>query len=175
MNIKSNYENKKADLIAYQKAYYIKNIDKCKAYQREYQKEYRKDVEKMDKKREYMREYNKKYSKIYREKNPEKYKLYIKNYQLKNKERLKEYQKSYNHTLKGKKGMRIANWKQIGVQDTNYSELYDFYIKQNNCWICNEKFKNSKARHLDHDHETGEVRYICCVSCNTTILSNKNN
>ena len=167
--------NKTADISAYQKTYYQRNIEKCKAYQKEYQKEYRKDKEKMDKKRAYMREYNKAYSKIYKERHPERLKEYIKKYQLKNKDKLKAYQKTYNHTLKGKKGMRIANWKQIGIKDEDYSELYDYYIKEHKCWICNKDFKNSKARHLDHDHETGEVRYICCVSCNTTILSNKNN
>ena len=41
--------------------------------------------------------------------------------------------------------------------------------------ICDNEFKDSRDRHLDHDHETGEVRYICCRTCNLYILGQKVN
>lgn len=41
--------------------------------------------------------------------------------------------------------------------------------KIDHCEICRVKFKNSKNRHIDHDHETGCVRGVLCSNCNRVL------
>jgi hypothetical protein len=158
----------------YARNYYYNNREKCKAYQKEYQEKYRQNEEAMAKKSAYMKEYNKKYMAVWGQipENKEKRKQYVKNYQLKNKEKIREYQKEYYNQPKGKKIMRIANWRQIGIKDIDLDSVYEIYKNEKNCWICDKKFKNGKERHLDHCHITGEIRYICCRNCNINLLSN---
>ena len=163
-----------AELREYQKAYYAKNREKVKEYQREYQKKYRGDKEAMDRKAKYMREYNKTYMPLWNSKpeNKEKRKKYLRKYWEKNYEKLKKYSREYYQTPRGHKITRINNWKQIGIRDQDLSAVYDIYIKEKHCWICGNEYTKRKERHLDHDHDTGEIRYICCRSCNINILSN---
>lgn len=86
------------------------------------------------------------------------------------KEQMKLYHKEWRQTPKGIKLNMINNWKQKGIIDDDLDAVYDYYIKETNCWICDNKFKNSKDRQLDHDHKTGEIRYICCRDCNSNLL-----
>jgi hypothetical protein len=37
------------------------------------------------------------------------------------------------------------------------------------CKICHKKFKQGVNAHVDHDHDTGEVRGLLCLNCNTGI------
>ena len=97
--------------------------------------------------------------KKYYEKNKEK----IADYYIENKEKRAEYRKSEN----GKKHTSISNWKYIGVIHENFDELYELYIRTNECNVCKVQFKNTKDRCLDHDHDTGKFRQILCHSCNT--------
>ena len=83
------------------------------------------------------------------------------------------YDKEYRKTENSKKPQMISSWKYRGIIDTDFDLLYDYYILQNNCMVCGIEFKNSLNRHLDHDHNTGEVRYICCCKCNTSFLASK--
>ena len=159
----------------YQKEYVEKNREKMRAYQREYQKKLRDNPEYLKKKAEYMKTYSKQYWKKYSEANPDKLKEYARRWHQKNKAHVRAYQQIYYRTPKGRKLQRIANWKQIGIIDNDLASVYDIYIKETNCWICGCEYKNKKHRHLDHNHETGEIRYICCRDCNIQILSNVNN
>lgn len=66
-----------------------------------------------------------------------------------------------------------ANWKRWGIKFTEeeFEFLYGVYINTNECQLnihasCSITFKNSKDRHLDHDHKTGKPRAICCCKCN---------
>ena len=34
------------------------------------------------------------------------------------------------------------------------------------CAICLEKFVNTRDTHVDHNHETGQVRQLLCTECN---------
>lgn len=156
-----------------QKEWYLKNKEKVKAYQKEYQKKYRQNPVAMERKRQLMKLKNAEYSRRYREKHPEKAKEQSIKWQKEHPERWKAYQLEYRKRDSSKKKARIANWKQIGVVDHHFDELYDFYMKATHCMICGDEFKTHRHRHLDHDHETGEVRYICCAGCNTNILGER--
>lgn len=44
------------------------------------------------------------------------------------------------------------------------------YREQNqSCKICLKKFKPGISAHVDHNHETGAVRGLLCLNCNTGI------
>ena len=87
-------------------------------------------------------------------------------YREQNKELLYKKKKEYNKTEAGKKSSRILNWKKYGIICIDYDEMYNIYINTSKCDYCNKEFKNSLDRHLDHNHETGEVRGILCRGCN---------
>lgn len=41
---------------------------------------------------------------------------------------------------------------------------------QTNCEICNIDFSTTKkSGHIDHDHETGEIKGVLCVNCNSAL------
>ena len=69
-------------------------------------------------------------------------------------------------TRKGHKYNTIYDWKYIGVIHDNFDKLYDLYISTFNCQHCAKPFKNTRDRHLDHNHDTGEFRLIVCQKCN---------
>ena len=110
------------------------------------------------------------HNRIYREKirkDPIRYKLF--------RQRKKEADKRYDlkHPKMRHKSYKINNWKQMGIIDTDLDLLYEFYIIQTNCMVCGIEFKDRRNRHLDHNHSTGDVRYICCCKCNTSFLASK--
>tara|TARA_R110002012_G_scaffold26115_3_gene85428 strand:+ start:800 stop:1162 length:363 start_codon:yes stop_codon:yes gene_type:complete len=79
----------------------------------------------------------------------------------------------YYHSLKGKKAHRLKCWKRNGIIDTDWDLLYDFYMKETNCWICDKFYNNSiktDRKCLDHDKKTGEIRFIICSHCNLNIV-----
>ena len=85
----------------------------------------------------------------------------------------KEQKKIYNASPKGKKSSKICRWREQGIIDSDFDDLYNYVLGETNCMICDKKYKNSQDRQVDHDHDDGTVRYICCRKCNTTILSEK--
>jgi hypothetical protein len=72
------------------------------------------------------------------------------------------------------KSSRINNWKRRGVIG-DLHELYDKYIMTDVCECCNNNFKSSSDKCLDHDHITGIFRKIICRSCNNWDNYLKNN
>ena len=131
------------------------------------------------------KEENREYHRAWREKNREKLRLQQAEWRKNNKdviaesqskwysknvEKLAEYNKARNQLPHNKKMNRIKVWKQRGVIDADFDALYDFYIEQTNCMICDIEFNDKNVRCLDHDHDTGEFRYICCMVCNTHTL-----
>ena len=58
-----------------------------------------------------------------------------------------------------------AREKRYGLDKINYDLLYG--IQSGKCAICSSKLTDSG--HVDHNHETGEVRGILCSPCNMAI------
>ena len=109
----------------------------------------------------------------YREKNREKIRKNHKEWRENNKEKIDKYYKKYYYSEHGKKNETIKCWRLRGIIDEDLSAVYYYYIKQTHCMICLTEFINSQNRHLDHDHRTGEIRYICCANCNVNFMREK--
>ena len=74
---------------------------------------------------------------------------------------------------KNHKSNTKSNWKRRNIEfrdDGHFNYVYYEYIHATNCELCNKLFSNSRDRHLDHCHETGDIRYICCQSCNIHVI-----
>ena len=118
------------------------------------------------------------YNKTYRQnpENKEKIKETQKEYCENNKEKIKEDKKKYNQTESGKKSYRINNWKQMKIICADWNALYERYLNTDKCERCDVELIEGTGRtnhkHLDHNHETGEVRNILCGYCNSSILAN---
>mgnify|MGYP000721648798 CR=1 FL=1 len=57
-----------------------------------------------------------------------------------------------------------------------YGIDWEFYLSKTSCDICNRKFKSSKREpHIDHCHETGDVRGFLCNNCNIGLGHFKDN
>ena len=118
-------------------------------------------------------------------KDPLKAKENKKQYYLANKEKIAKYHKQYfldntekikQYYLDNPKINIISEWKRQGVIDNDWDSLYEYFIKETNCWICDKVFNkdiNMDRRCLDHDHDLLDepnVRYICCNYCNLHII-----
>ena len=59
--------------------------------------------------------------------------------------------------------------KTYGITQDEYEQM----LKNQNhsCAICgiNEKYVSNKRFHVDHDHDTGEIRGLLCSKCNQAI------
>lgn len=140
---------------------------------KEYQRLYR--LKNKNKMKEY-RLKNKKKKKEYLFKNKEKIKEQSRLYRQKNKEKIKAYKKQYYQTEAGKKGRRICHWKRYGIKDhynDNYETIYKIYSIQKMCSICFKLFNEKNKmdyKCLDHCHNTGKLRRICCGYCNINVV-----
>tara|TARA_R110001592_G_scaffold326682_1_gene607583 strand:+ start:958 stop:1245 length:288 start_codon:yes stop_codon:yes gene_type:complete len=88
----------------------------------------------------------------------------------KTKDEIKEYQRIYRQSPKGKKINRISTWKANGVLCEDFDKLYDYYLSVKCCEICDIELCEGKVKRnrkcLDHNHETGQFRYVLCNTCN---------
>lgn len=100
-----------------------------------------------------------------------------KDYYKKNQEAKKEYQNEYYRCPENIKNNTIGRWKRRGIISDDFDELYDKYIKCNECELCNCELTGGKGiigrRHLDHDHDTGLFRNILCGKCNINLNNKK--
>ncbi len=89
------------------------------------------------------------------------------------KQKQADYFKKYRQTGKGKYNKRITSWityQQMKSHD--WEETYKRYEKTTECELCGVEFSSIKKRNakiLDHDHESGYVRNVCCCKCNNTL------
>jgi hypothetical protein len=81
---------------------------------------------------------------------------------------VKEYWKKYRATDKGKLAHKKSNFKhhlksQFGISVETFESMR--LLQGGKCAIC--KTKPTKRLHVDHDHDTGVVRSLLCMPCNT--------
>lgn len=167
--------------VAYSRAYYIKNKEtfqaKSRAYyekhkdeKRSYDKEYR--VLHQDERRAYLKrpEIREK-AKIYqaaRRKRPEGI-AYTKQYLARPdvRERARALANIRYGKLDAKRKKARALRLNYGLR---FEEFQDLIEKQGGaCAVCGRADWNGKAPHVDHDHLTGNIRGILCVSCNFAV------
>lgn len=97
-------------------------------------------------------------------KDPQKWKDYAKKWKLENPEKVAATaRKSYARRKVSERNYRIK--KTYGITQEDYDRMY---AEQNGkCAICGQK--SEKNFHIDHDHDTGEVRGLLCNKCNKAL------
>ena len=75
---------------------------------------------------------------------------YHKKYYLENKQRWKKY-----------------SYEKYGITEDDYNQM----LKEQNhgCASCGQSCPSKKDLAIDHDHETGRVRGLLCMKCNTAL------
>jgi len=112
------------------------------------------------------KEKRKAYNKAYKEAHKEETKAYNKDYKEAHKEEQNAYNKTYFQTPKGKKSRSISGWKQLGAIG-DLKKFYDErYLPATKCEVCEKVFKSTRDKCMDHCHDTGEIRWVLCNSCN---------
>ena len=99
-------------------------------------------------------------------------KEYERQYRLSNREKKNKATEKWkkNNPEKNHKSYSISMWLYRGVIDADIQAVYKYFITQTHCWICDIEYCKKYKRCLDHDHDTGEIRYICCSLCNTNVV-----
>jgi hypothetical protein len=115
----------------------------------------------------------------YREKNLNKMREYSKKHYQKNKEKLKEKHRKYrednidkfnqyyqNNLAKFKEYRRRYKLKKYNLSLDQFNVLLN---KQNHqCGICGGSLTDKNC-HVDHNHDSGEIRGLLCLNCNLGI------
>jgi len=146
----------------------------CKSCVAEYDREYRQRPGIKRRTAEYMKEYNQrperrekklKYSKEYYQKNKERKAEYAKRYNALNKEKIAKRRKVYRDSPEAKRvNLNGALLRKYGI---TLEERNKIIAEQNNkCVIC-RRVLNDKNIHVDHNHDTGNLRGILCRFCNS--------
>lgn len=102
---------------------------------------------------------------------------YSKEYYKTNKQKISERRKAYNKTPRGKKAALRRYLR------NKYNITLEFYLDLRNsqgarCAICDKQEpldETAKILCLDHNHETGQIRELICLHCNTAIGFAKEN
>ena len=130
-------------------------------------------------------EEKKEYLKQYYQKNKDKINARQKEWHKNNKDKInarqkeydknhKEQKKEYRQTPKGKKIIRIRNWKYQGIITDDYDQLYNHYLKTAYCDACKVELtygrpSTATTKCVDHDHSITDApnfRNILCNACN---------
>ena len=82
-----------------------------------------------------------------------------------NPERVKAYQAEYRMRPERRRAMRDLYYRRTyGISADEFDSLLD---EQNGaCAICRARPDREASMHVDHDHESGAVRGLLCLSCN---------
>jgi len=81
----------------------------------------------------------------------------------------KETQKKYRSGYLGKKCRMKTKWISRGVklrEDETWDDIFCMWFILENCMICDKDITDTKHKCLDHDHQSGFVRSVCCKKCN---------
>lgn len=116
---------------------------------------------------------------------PEKRRQYLKEYRDKNKEIIVErkrlWREKHKERIKAKSRHYLdTNRELINIRRMNsylkcaYGITYEqqkqmFIAQEGKCAICGRPFTDRKNMHVDHDHNTGQVRELLCQNCNQGI------
>ena len=101
--------------------------------------------------------------------NPEKKSAAEAKYKKKNRGKVNQQSKEYRNNNPEK--WKITQWKTAGMKDSDWDLVYKTFQTETNCWICGIEYDEIFFRKcLDHDHDDGDLRYICCSSCNLHIV-----
>lgn len=76
--------------------------------------------------------------------------------------RVQSYQRSSANTLASNRSCKIKRVYKITQEEYN---VLLFEAQENGCAICGSKTKP----HLDHNHETGQLREFLCSNCNLAL------
>ena len=125
-----------------------------RAYMREYHKKWR--AANPEKVKEYQRRH-KFYGQQWRKDNPEKVRAYARKGSAK-------YRSANIETVR-KRDLFYYKKGKYGITETQYHEMV--VAQAGRCPICGDEFK--KTPHIDHDHDSGEVRALLCGRCNVGI------
>jgi hypothetical protein len=89
----------------------------------------------------------------------------VKKWQADNRDRHNAYQREYRRANAG--AMREGHLKRtFGITQADYDALLE--AQGGGCAICG-KAPGKISLHVDHDHETGEIRGLLCVGCNNAL------
>ena len=92
------------------------------------------------------------YKKLYREKHSEEIKKYAKEHKEANPEYYRNYMLVYR----------------FGITLEDYNNMFN--IQKGCCAVCGKhQSELNRILAVDHDHDTGKVRGLLCMSCNTSI------
>ena len=80
--------------------------------------------------------------------------------------RLEQRRKRYNPEAERERNYQ----KKYGISTEVYDHMYE--LQQGKCAICSTHWEQL---HVDHDHETGKVRELLCISCNVLLGHAKDN
>lgn len=136
---------------------------------------------------------NAKNQRAYRERNREDYNQKAKDYYKKNAERIQAQRKQRREAKKngtykpptpasqkkasndyykrtGWKKVIESKWHKRGIKNMTY-DRYDKLLQNQGfcCKICKKEHTDEKKLHVDHDHNTGDVRGLLCNNCNNGI------
>jgi hypothetical protein len=98
-------------------------------------------------------------AKEWREKNPEKYSAFVERQRLRRQQARVE-----NPSLATSKNVADLRRKRYGLTEKMFSDLLT--SQNGRCAICFAGIVEPRSAHVDHDHETGKVRGLLCMSCN---------
>ncbi len=116
---------------------------------------------------------------VYYQENKERISGVKKKYYQENKESILEKRLTYSQGNRDKlaertrkqtktKNGRTRDWKRKGMK--LFDDTYERYEECKNCELCNVELtteRTGKSRKvLDHDHDSGYVRFVCCNNCN---------
>ena len=89
-----------------------------------------------------------------------------KGYYEKKKDVISAKQKIYGQTPQGKKRYTVGNWKKRGATGDLKGFYDNIYLPTTKCQVCKTKFKPTRDKCMDHDHLSGEIRFVLCRKCN---------
>jgi len=82
-----------------------------------------------------------------------------------NPERYANYRREYAARPERRRAMRDLYYRRtFGISADDFDALLE--AQGGGCAVCGQKPDREASLHLDHCHETGAIRGICCLSCN---------